>query len=699
MPACAACTYSDWMDVNPNECPKCGSSATKHQTRTATNHGANDCIEATTRIVSCGLPACECIYSSWDDPPCSKICGGGTRNLKRSIIQQNDTNSCNDTTQNNAPCPPNPCPPCSYGAIDTSTLTTCSVECGGGTQSGILFVNNKNGNDSCPTKRDSQSCNTQGCPGVYQVIPYQYEEYWNLYLANQYNSASIFTISQSFSPQNSSYKDNFYRINSQNAEQYRDKLLVSTYALTIDIMSITLPYTTYYYFNNSQKGVLQITNGTTVITTLQLNNNSNFGTALNAININGNGIPKVFYSQMYFLNIGIDTSKYSIYMVVAKIPQIMKSKQLLSCTVPGVGKQSTCMISFPGRNMAVSFTVNLKSANNTASKQQIIGITMDYGGDEQIVFGAWLCPQSNALMIQRATASNPQNVISNCKVLLDVGLDNTIYVLCNGSKNLYEIFKNGVLVDTNIPTEAPLYTSGTCYIYSSFNSYKVFNGTLSNVVYLASDHKTFATDDLEQAINYMDNNIDFQKMEKPLQEGFSNEYKPLSNGSYATQDLRNMEAELIQELNNFNNQYSYYKKYMYNNRHNVAGDTSKQFLKEDNTHIGPVDFPNLNINVPLYEIDIYKNLLSDLNNFNQALNASVNLHTTTGQVGDINKMQEKEYEVVQMRKTLDAHLLELNEIEGSMAVDSKKSMYSTVFANILWTSVATSLVYLVFVHT
>jgi hypothetical protein len=188
-------------------------------------------------------------------------------------------------------------------------------------------------------------------------------------------------------------------------------------------------------------------------------------------------------------------------------------------------------------------------------------------------------------------------------------------------------------------------------------------------------------------------------MEKSLQEGFSNVYTPLPNGGYAPQDLRNMEAELIQELNNFNKQYSYYKKYMYNNRHSVTGDTSQLFLKDDKTPIGPADFPNLDLNVPLNEIDIYKSLLSDLNTFNQALNASVNLHTTSGHVGDIGAMQLRESEVVKMRQSLDTKLLELNEVEGSMANDNRKNMNSTIFANILWTTVATSLVYLVFVHT
>jgi hypothetical protein len=191
-------------------------------------------------------------------------------------------------------------------------------------------------------------------------------------------------------------------------------------------------------------------------------------------------------------------------------------------------------------------------------------------------------------------------------------------------------------------------------------------------------------------------------MEKSLQEGFSNVYTPLPNGSYAPQDLRNMEAELIQELNNFNKQYSYYKKYMYNNRHSVTGDTSQLFLKDDKTPIGPADFPNLDINIPLKEIDIYKNLLSDLNTFNQALNASVNLHTSqaeAGHTGDIGAMQLRESEVVNMRQSLDTKLRELNEVEGSMANDNRKNMNSTIFANILWTTVATSLVYLVFVHT
>jgi hypothetical protein len=699
IPECVPCVYNAWTD-DDKHCPSCGTDISITQHRTATT---KDCLNEQTqhRTFKCEIPACPpCEYTWADTTSCTKPCNGGTKTITGTLTNSYGQECAKTQTKENVACNIEACPPCSYGSIDTSTLSACSLECGGGKQTGTLLITNKNGNDNCQTKTDSQSCNTQGCPNISKIIPYQYEEYRNLYLSNQYNSASNFTIAQSFAPQNSSFKDNFYRINSQTAEQYRNKLLVSTYALTIDMMGISLPYATYYYFNNSQSGVLQITNGSTVVTTLQLNNNNNnFGTILNAIYINSNGVPRIYNSRMYFLDSDIDTTKYSIYLVTSKIPHILKAKQILSCIVPGVGKKSTCMITLPGQNMAVAFTINLKSANNTANKQQIIGITMDQSGDEQIVFGAWVCSQSNTLIIQRATVSNPQNVISNCKVSLDVGLDNSIYILFNGNTNLYEIYKNGVLEDTNIPDEAPKYTSGTCYIYSSFKSYGVVSGTISNVVYLASDYKTFATDDLDRAINYMNNSIDYSSMEKPLQEGFSNVYYPLPDGSYATQDLRNMESELIQELNEFNKQYSYYKKYMYNNRHQVTGDTTQPFLKDNNSTIGPADFPDLKLNVPLNEIQIYKNLLSDLHSFNHALDVSVNLSTTSGQTGDIAGMNETQNKVVQLRKQLDANLFELNEVEGSMATDSMRSMYSTLFANILWTSIATSMVYLVFVHT
>ena len=699
IPECAPCVYGDWID-DDKHCPSCGTDVSITQHRTATS---KDCLNEQTqhRTFKCEIPTCPpCEYSWSDSTPCTKPCNGGTKSILGTLTNSYGRECAKTQTKENVACNVEACPPCSYGSIDTSTLSACSLECGGGKQTGTLLITNKNVNDNCPSKTDSLSCNTQGCPGITKVMPYQYEEYWNLYLSNQYNSASNFTIAQSFSPQNSSFKDNFNKINSQNAEQYRNKLLVSTYALSIDIMSISLPYATHYYFNNSQNGVLQITNGSTAVTTLQLNNNNNnFGTVLNAIYINSNGVPRVYNSRMYFLDSDIDTTKYSIYLVTSKIPHILKTKQLLSCTVPGVGKKSTCMITIPGQNMAVAFTINLKSANNSANKQQILGITMDHSGDEQTVFGAWVCSQSSALLIQRATVSNPQNVISNCKVMLDVGEDNAISILFNGNTHLYEIFKNGVLEDTNIPEEAPKYTSGTCYIYSSFKSYGVVSGSLSNVVYLASDYKTFTTEDLDHAINYMNNSIDFSSMEKPFQEGFSNVYYPLPDGSYTPPDLRNMESEMIQELNNFNKQYSYYKKYMYNNRHNVTGDTTQPFLKDNNSPIGPADFPDLDLNVPLNEIQIYKNLLSDLNSFNHALDVSVNLKTTTGQTGDIEGMNKKQNDVVQIRKKLDANLFELNEVEGSMAMDSKRSMYSTLFANILWTSIATSMVYLVFVHT
>ena len=529
-------------------------------------------------------------------------------------------------------------------------------------------------------------------------------------MSNQYNSASYFTTTnESFTKKNSSYQDNFYEINNRNAEQYRDKMIVSSYAISIDLQAIKLPYVTYIYFNHSNSGIAKITNGGTAITTLQLNNNNNnnnnFGTILNAIIINSNGVPNIFNSQIYFLDSSIDTSKHNIYMVVSKKPIVMAPQKLLSCTMTGTSNNNICMVTDPGHNIAISFTVNLKKANQTANKQQIIGVTTDQNGDEKIVFGAWIDMYSNNLLIQRASVNNPQEIISNNRIPLDVGLDNNIMILCNGKTRLYEMYKNGALIDTMIPKDAPKYVTGKCYIYSSFNSYKTIDGTLSDVVLLTSSFKTFDTRDLGQAIEYMNSNIDLTINEKKLlqgsdlTEGFTGNYNPLEDGSYSSTDLRNMESELIQELNNFNREYSNYKKYIYNNRHNVTGDTASKFTKPDGSSYIPSDFSNLNMNIPLYENPIYANILNDLKLFNHALDTTVNLSTVDGQVAsDMESVGKKHNEVSGMRQNLDQKLLELHELENTLAERNNNSVFGSIYANIMWTTIATSLMYYVFVH-
>jgi len=173
----------------------------------------------------------------------------------------------------------------------------------------------------------------------------------------------------------------------------------------------------------------------------------------------------------------------------------------------------------------------------------------------------------------------------------------------------------------------------------------------------------------------------------------------LKNSKYRQTDLRKMESELIQELNDFNREYSNYKKYIYNNRHNVTGDTSQKFTKPDGSTYMPSDFPNLNMNVQLQDNPVYMNLLNDLKSFNRALDTTVNLSTVEGQVaGDMESVEKKNTKVSNIRKNLNQKLLELHELENKLSEKNNHALVGSVYANIIWTALATSLVYYVFVH-
>jgi hypothetical protein len=540
---------------------------------------------------------------------------------------------------------------------------------------------NANGNDNCAlTTVTTQSCNTQLCPAIMNVITPSYAEYWNLYLSNNYNTASYFTSADYNKIDNS--KISSYVINVQNAEQYRDNLVVGLFPLTIDIQGISLPYTVYYYYNNPANGVAKITNNGSTITSLQLNNNTNnFGTILNAIHFNANGVATIVYSQLYFLTSDLDTTDYYIYMILSKNPIVVQPQQLLSCTTKNA---ATCIDNNLGKNMAVAFTVNLKSTNQSNNRLQILGITTDSTGVEKCVFGAWICPNSNSLYLRRADVAGTDGVFSNCKVTLDIGLDCQIFILFNGNSDTYDIYKNGVLVDSFTVTSPPMYTTGKSYVFTSFNNYQTINGTLSNVVFLTSDYRTFTVGDLESAIQFMNTSNIFSQYQKTLVEGFSGySASPITNYSsdYASYSTNNEIA--IQNINNRNREYANQKKSEYtfithsriaNARGTVTlpyaptellpsgGDLNRQRCKSQPQIVMRRDMLG-SVPVPLYQ------------------DVSDNLRVRS------EDQSEKD------RQKINRRILELQNKTSVMQTES----YNDIYANILWTGLATSIVYFLFV--
>ena len=134
----------------------CGGGTQTGKLLVTNTNGNSTCPVVPAPVQNCNTQACpQCIFTSTGT--CSATACGTT-----GIYTTQWTKSSNSAANciGSAPTTPNTtciapaCPPCSYGDINTSTLTACSS----GSQTGELIVTNKNGNTTCPVIKRSQSC-------------------------------------------------------------------------------------------------------------------------------------------------------------------------------------------------------------------------------------------------------------------------------------------------------------------------------------------------------------------------------------------------------------------------------------------------------------------------------------------------------------------------------------------------------------
>lgn len=172
----------------------------------------------------------------------------------------------------------------------------------------------------------------------------------------------------------------------------------------------------------------------------------------------------------------------------------------------------------------------------------------------------------------------------------------------------------------------------------------------------------------------------------------------VSTPTYTPENLREMETVLLKKIDKFNTEYSNYKKYLYNTRHNIKGDTSQKFVNSNNTIITPVDFESLSLNTPISLTPIYIDLVKHITTFNEALQYVIK-HAPPPAPRNTKELQSDEKIIINMRTNLDIKLRELNEIENSLSLENKRSLDASILVNILWTTVVTSLIFYIVVHS
>ncbi|XP_013383271.1 uncharacterized protein LOC106153735 isoform X14 [Lingula anatina] len=139
----------------------------------APSNGGNTCFGSGSESQQCNTQGCPVTgnwgsWSSWASCPVS--CGGGTQTKTRlcdNPAPSNGGSSCPGSSEMSQQCNTENCPV--HGNWGYWTYWgTCTVTCGGGTQSRTRLCNNPTpnyGGDNCPGEgKVSQSCNTQPCP-------------------------------------------------------------------------------------------------------------------------------------------------------------------------------------------------------------------------------------------------------------------------------------------------------------------------------------------------------------------------------------------------------------------------------------------------------------------------------------------------------------------------------------------------------
>jgi len=102
---------------------------------------------------------------SWDMwSSCSEECGGGTQTRTFNVTTAAAHGGVDCPTPESQQCSSSPCPVDCQGSF--AAWTPCSKSCGGGTQSRTFNVTFQasHGGDDCPASPESQACNSRECP-------------------------------------------------------------------------------------------------------------------------------------------------------------------------------------------------------------------------------------------------------------------------------------------------------------------------------------------------------------------------------------------------------------------------------------------------------------------------------------------------------------------------------------------------------
>ena len=172
-------------------------------------------------------------------------------------------------------------------------------------------------------------------------------------------------------------------------------------------------------------------------------------------------------------------------------------------------------------------------------------------------------------------------------------------------------------------------------------------------------------------------------------------------------DLYTVQKQVLKELNDFNAEYSDYMTYLYNTKHSVSGDTTPK-LSYSSGMSPDAAATKYNSNVSVMDLSTYKQLSQDVKTYNNLLKANKAYYPdptnpkdpTTGlsQLDPI-ILKKMHKNMIDERAELDTKLFELNNVQNSATGESKMQLDSGIYVTLLWTTLATSIIYFVFAQS
>lgn len=214
----------------------------------------------------------------------------------------------------------------------------------------------------------------------------------------------------------------------------------------------------------------------------------------------------------------------------------------------------------------------------------------------------------------------------------------------------------------------------------------------------------------------------------PIKDANNNNICPATGNVVPTctdHDIYRMEEVILKQLNQFNLEYSNYRIFLDNNQHSSRNDGHAMY-----NYIGSngetIDYnsahnsmstqfssiainPNANAsNLPSYvtlnkNLNTYKDVLSTykLNNpdpINENEKDVKNNNSVLSNRDPTTYLKPRHNEILRLRSDLDQKLMDLNNTSNGMYSSSKLQMDSNIYITIMWTTLASAIVYYSFFH-